>query len=107
VYGKKKIKVVNGFGLLNTTGVRLIMSKKKPKKVKLKGEGISKVYAYKIIWRARRAMTREECPYRRNTVKWSVWITAFNNRSFSSDEVYNALVTAGAPINKRVRLPKD
>jgi len=67
--------------------------------LKLQGKGVDKQAAYAIITRGKRAATERECPYRRNTVRWSIWITAHRYKSVSHDQIYQALKDAEAQVD--------
>jgi len=51
---------------------------------------------YRIMYKARKANKRYDCPYTVNTVKWSIWMTAFKYRKKEEHAtVFAALQQAG------------
>lgn len=62
--------------------------------VKLKGYGVDKTTAYRIIGKAKKAHSRKECPYRKYEHKWSIWITAFDHKEVSHANIWQALKNA-------------
>ena len=67
--------------------------------LKLRGKGVDRTAAYSIITKGKRASTERQCPYRRNTVRWSIWVTAFRNKSVSHSRIYQALQDAKAQVD--------
>ena len=67
--------------------------------IKLKGRGLKKRDVYQIMYRARQTDSIRECPYTLHSVRWCIWTTSFKNKEFTHDQVYQALLDAGVPVD--------
>lgn len=67
---------------------------------KLRGPGVKKREALVIMAAAHRALDSSECPYSRNTHKWSIWMTAYRNKDFVNEVVLDALKKSGVKCDE-------
>ena len=65
---------------------------------KLKGPGVKGRDALAIVAAAHRALASIECPYTRNTHKWSIWQTAYRNPKVTNEQLMTALKDSGVKI---------
>ena len=67
---------------------------------KLRGPGVKARETLSIIAKAHRALWVGDCPYSRNTHKWSIWMTAYRNPDAQNIEVFHALLKAGVKCDE-------
>lgn len=76
------------------------------KKVKLHGLGVTKLHAYDIMRKGRKARreyektgVKTQCPYRVRTHRWSIWMTSYLYPDKSYDLIFVALQAAGVKVD--------
>lgn len=67
---------------------------------KLRGPGVQARETFSIMAQAHRAKGTADCPYSRNTHKWSIWMTAYRNQEASNLDVFHALLRSGVRCNE-------
>ena len=67
---------------------------------KLRGPGVKRREAHCIVAQAHRALWKRECPYTKNTHKWSIWMTAYRNPGVTNEKLFEALQASGVKCNE-------